>query len=88
MIDLKTIEERLVERRKELAAYRERHERLLKSLQRELQAAQSAFYESTGAITELECLKRLFMVQNDGNGQSVEDHHKRKVQRVRESEHV
>jgi hypothetical protein len=81
MITLATIEGLLVERRKELAVLRERHEVLIKRLQSELQAHQNAFQQLGGAIIELEKLKRL-AGQGNRNGEGL------KVPRVREVKRV
>jgi hypothetical protein len=55
----KVIEERLAQRQKELVLLRQRHEMLIKRVQNELQASQSAFDQTAGAVAELEQLKKL-----------------------------
>jgi hypothetical protein len=59
MIELKVIEERLMQRQREVALLRRSHEMLLKRVQNELQASQSAFEQAAGAMAELEELKKL-----------------------------
>jgi len=73
MIELKDIEQRLADRRRELAVLRAAHDKLVSRLQNELQASLHAFQQLTGRIIELEELKRLAGSQEIQNGETEQE---------------
>lgn len=85
MINLEEFDKRLKEHHAEMAVLRQKINIIQKQAQEELQACQIALYRVSGAIAELEQLKKLHGQQDAKNGQSEEagERHQKKANRSR-----